>query len=162
MRLRQRSAVLLVAAGSALILTAQVALAGSGTGVINLPNPLAPVMPVGVTERALREVNCSRLPDDDVQGYDAWVAPLAGRMGNHFAVGTESLPDTSVGYTFHVGFYSYLPDKNQCHWVRGVVALGNPTPALKTFGADYAVISVLVGHKVLISWKECSSTPCVP
>lgn len=152
-RYQRRIASMIVAMISALVLTAQVALAGSGTGLIHFPNPAAPLAP-GVTERSLRAEECERLPQG-TQGWDAWVVPLDSDTKN-VVVSAPKLPKPDLGYTFHIVFY-----KLGCEFSRKpVLAKGNPTQALETKGADWAVISVLAGAEIEIEWKECNGSSC--
>lgn len=157
-RSQRRVASMIVATISALVLTAQVALAGSGTGLIHFPNPAAPYA-YGVTERSFRAEKCLRAPQGGNQGFDAWVTPLDSGT-NFVVVKASELPNSSLGYTFHVVFYSYSLEADACQVHRAVVAQGNPTQALWSKGADWAVFSVLAGVEVEIEWKECSSNNC--
>lgn len=159
----RRLAFLVFAIGSGLVLTAQVALAGSGTGRIRFPNPLAPLMP-GNTERSLIELGCTQAPPPDIQGYDAWVAgPLED---NFLVVRADRMPKTPVGSTFFVVFYSKgskgegSTKQPACHREHIRVPLGNPTQPIWIGPAHWAVINVLAGVDVDITWKECASSTC--
>lgn len=155
----RRIASLIVAMGSALVLTAQVALAGSGTGLIHFPNPTAPFLP-GVTDRSFQAEECKRLPQKGAQGWDAWVVSLDSNT-NYIVVRALGLPQTNLGYTFHIVFYGGDDKAEPCASPRDPrTAKGNPTPAVATKGADWVVISVFYGTEVEIEWKECGSRDC--